>query len=304
MLPQEIKNKRILISVLNWGIGHVSRSIGLIQQLIEQENTVVIACDEVQKDIFSQYFSEIQFIAHDGYPFLFKGRGNFATDLLKSSKNLSARMRKEQKEVEKYIIEHQIDLVLSDHRYGFISTVVDSVFITHQLNLPVKWYQFAAQKLHVNLLRKFSEIWILDFEDNRLAGKLSKNIKGLDCEYIGPYSRFMSCDSVEKTGGTIIVASGPLIYAQQFVNEQFLDEQSEKTKVIAPSGVSIPVGVERIASNWKTQDSELLKAKKIISRSGYSTIMDLHFLKCDSELTPTKGQLEQIYLSSLHKKRP
>jgi hypothetical protein len=51
MLPSEIQNKRVLISPLNWGMGHVSRCIGLVNQLISQENSIYIACDEEQQQI-------------------------------------------------------------------------------------------------------------------------------------------------------------------------------------------------------------------------------------------------------------
>ena len=46
----------------------------------------------------------------------------------------------------------------------------------------------------------------------------------------------------------------------------------------------------------------LLGAKKIICRSGYSSIMDLSALKClhKAELVPTPGQTEQEYLYSIH----
>ena len=58
------------------------------------------------------------------------------------------------------------------------------------------------------------------------------------------------------------------------------------------------------------QDSELLplmqQAKKIIVRSGYSTIMDLAVLGLLSkaEFHPTPGQSEQEYLACYHKKLP
>ena len=46
----------------------------------------------------------------------------------------------------------------------------------------------------------------------------------------------------------------------------------------------------------------LLGAKKIICRSGYSSIMDLEALKClhKAELIPTPGQTEQEYLYSVN----
>ena len=95
MLPIEIKENRILISVLNWGMGHVSRSIGLIHQLLEQENIVFIACSIEQEEIYKQYFNSIQFIRHNGYPFKFGGKGNFAWDLFKGLFKLKKRMKRE-----------------------------------------------------------------------------------------------------------------------------------------------------------------------------------------------------------------
>ncbi len=303
MQPKNVSNKRILISVLNWGMGHVSRSIGLINQLISQENDIFIACDENQKNIFKEYFPTENYISHDGYPFHFSGKGNFALDLLKSSKGLSSRMKMEYSQVAKYIEEHQINLVLSDHRYGFRSDKVPSIFITHQLNLPVKWYQSMIQKRHVKLMKRFSEVWILDYSDNRLAGKLSKKIEGVNASYVGPYSRFMLYDLKEKDTDSILITSGPLVYAQQFLNEQLKNELKKKFKVIAPPETTIAEEIQRLSNNWKTQDKELLTCKKIISRSGYSSVMDVHFLQCEFQFYPTKGQAEQEYLDYLHKKK-
>jgi predicted glycosyltransferase len=52
--------------------------------------------------------------------------------------------------------------------------------------------------------------------------------------------------------------------------------------------------------------ASLLKgAKKIISRSGYSSIMDLKALGCldKTEFIPIPGQTEQEYLFELHRNR-
>ncbi len=47
----------------------------------------------------------------------------------------------------------------------------------------------------------------------------------------------------------------------------------------------------------------MLGAKLIITRSGYSSLMDLKALNClhKAEMIPTPGQTEQIYLASYHK---
>ena len=43
----------------------------------------------------------------------------------------------------------------------------------------------------------------------------------------------------------------------------------------------------------------LMQSKKIIATNGYSTLMDLKYLKKEVELYPTKGQKEQEYLAKV-----
>lgn len=298
MLPNEIIEKRILISVLNWGMGHVSRSIGLINQLLEQKNVVVIACSIEQEEIFKQYFDTVEFIRHDGYPFTFGGKGNFAWDLFKGLIKLKKRMKREQKEVEAMIAKYSIDLVLSDHRYGFYSPIVPSYFITHQFNLPVPWYQRNADRLHKKLMSKFDLVWIMDYPDSRLAGKLSQTKNSGRLKYIGPYSRFSLYpkNQFSEKDKTVLIASGPKVYAQELIETYFTEHKSKSIVVICSEDITVPIDTEKISGNWKIQDEYILSAKKIISRSGYSTIMDLEVLNCDAQLIPTPGQVEQVYL--------
>ena len=131
---------------------------------------------------------------------------------------------------------------------------------------------------------------------------MSKNKKGLSVDFIGPYSRFMyQTNKVNQNGGDVLVASGPLIYAKQFIEERLPFLKKEETQVIASNSIQIPNEWERISCNWKEQDRVILNASKIISRSGYSTIMDLHFLQKPFEMYPTKGQAEQEYLAGLNR---
>lgn len=300
MLPSEIIEKRILISVLNWGMGHVSRSIGLIHQLIQQGNIIHIACSENQKKVYQDYFDSVMFIDHNDYPFEFGGKGSFGWDLFKGLFKLKSRMKTEQKEVEMMIDKYAIDLVLSDHRYGFYSPIVQSFFITHQFNLPVPWYQRNADRLHKKLMSKFDSIWIMDDSDSRLAGKLSVSGKERKVNYIGPYSRFMLYDieKFEKSTSTVLIASGPTVYAQQLVDEVLSSTKQEELIVICEEGILVSKDFQKVIGSWRTQDEIILSAQKIISRSGYSTIMDIDILKCEAELIPTPGQPEQIYLAN------
>ncbi|MGY8926702.1 MAG: hypothetical protein ACKVJC_05350 [Flavobacteriales bacterium] len=301
MLPEEIHNKRILISVLNWGMGHVSRCIGLINELVNQKNTLFIAGSSDQIIVFKEYFPTIQFIKHEGYPFKFSHAGNFSLNLLKQSGELKKRKNLEQQEVEAYVNKFGIDCILSDHRYGFFSDTTHSIFITHQLNLPVRKPEFLVDQLHLKLMKKFDEVWVMDYANNRLAGKLSKVRKGVSLSYIGPYSRFSIYDKDSlKVGHTVVISSGPLIYAQQFLDQCLLKLDNENTIVVAPKEMNISQDFTHISESWGEQDKVIMAAKKIVSKSGYSTIMDLDYLKTEHQLYTTKGQREQEYLYKVH----
>lgn len=298
-----VKNKRVLISPLNWGMGHVSRCIGLIHRLEKQNNTVIIACNDEQKAILILYFPENVFIAHEGYPFKFSGKGRFGLDLIKSSNRLRARHKAECHETEQMVKEHRIDVVVSDHRYGFRCESITSVFVTHQVQLPVKWYEVVAQILHKSLLKKFDCVWVLDYRDHRLAGNLSKNNASLSVDYLGAVSRFEIYDKFEgEKLNSVVIVSGPSVYGQQFIDGLTPDDETSKLyRVIAKKDINIPLRFARLEGNWLEKDKEVIKAKRIISRTGYSTIMDIDYLKCEGELTATPGQREQEYLELLRK---
>ena len=96
MFPSDICYKRILFSPLNWGYGHVARSIQIIDELIKNHNTIYIACSESQYNIYLNYFSSNQFtwILHIDYPFNFKGNGYFIKDIFINMKEVNYSHRK------------------------------------------------------------------------------------------------------------------------------------------------------------------------------------------------------------------
>jgi len=302
MLPQSISHKRILLSPLNWGMGHVARCIPLIAAFLKNGNTVIVAATDEQAAVFRAYFPSIELVKHEGYPFVFAGKGNFSLDLARQFKGLKKRLNTEIEQTEKLVKDRNIDLVISDHRYGFRSKKIPSIILTHQMNLPVRWFEGWVQKMHERFLRQFEEIWIPDTADSSLAGQLSENLKNFNCTYIGALSRFQLNEiSSVKTIDAVVIASGPSIYAEQFVREQLKKMTADANTVIIASpevkqnlgGIGVSI---QSSEDWKSCDETIVKARKIISRCGYSTLMDLSVLKVPFSLTPTPGQREQEYL--------
>ncbi len=201
---------------------------------------------------------------------------------------------------------HKINLILSDHRYGFFTKKCQSIFITHQINLPVSWHLKIIDRIHKKLIKSFDSIWILDTPDSKFAGKLSVNNYFKNVRYIGPISRFSMCKREEKIYPLVVIISGPEPYSKLFFKQQFeiANQKKEKTIFIVPKNHPTKTKFEQIeifqSTDWLLTDTIILKAHKIISRSGYSTIMDLHFLNSEKELFPTKGQKEQEYLNQIN----
>jgi UDP:flavonoid glycosyltransferase YjiC (YdhE family) len=307
MRLEDVVEKNVLISPLNWGMGHVSRSIALISKLRDQKNRIIFAGDQDQIRMVSSYFDDFIFLEHEGYPFRFGEKGNFGLDLAFSYPSLNKRLKQEIIQVNDLVKEYFIDLVISDHRYGFYSGLVPSIFLSHQVNLPVRWHEQWVQKIHHNLISKFSAIWIPDHPDSRLSGDLSKEANKFNSHFIGPLSRFEHIEENRtKDISSLLLISGPEVYGEKFMRSKLEAKESEMPLVLVSPLIKEKYPDEdRIVAtkNWKETDGFLLRAEKVIAPSGYSTIMDLEFLKIEAELQPTPGQREQEYLFKLWNKK-
>ncbi len=297
MFPAELSQERILFSCLDWGSGHVARSIQLLKQLSGQGNELFISCTSAQKAVFSAYEIAATYIVTEGFHFRFKGDGNFTSEMRRNAWRFSGWIKKEQIQTENLVRKYRISLVVSDHCYGFRSDNVRSVFITHQVSLPPKagWF---AQWIHRRWMNRFSEIWIMDDEQKRLAGTLSNPVTL--SSYIGFYSRFQGQEVLAVPGKIVGIVSGPEPYSEQFFHQILEQYGNENLTLISPKLYThVPENVTTIISDWKTADLAIASAETIISRNGYSTLMDLQFLNKNAILIPTPGQLEQEYLDSL-----
>jgi hypothetical protein len=306
MLPSDIHNKRILLSPLNWGMGHVSRCIPLIDKLLKNDNYLIVAANLEQQQIFKQYFPQLEYIEHSGYPFKFGIRGNFSLDLALQFRSLKKRLKLEKEEVKSFIEKFGFDILISDHRYGFCCDGIFSIFLTHQLNLPVRWFEGWVQKLHERFLANFDEIWVPDSLQSDLSGDLSLSKAGFKVEYIGALSRFSLYKIPEvKKSYSVVIVSGPEVYGKNYLKEQSGISGINASELI----FIVPKGLAEIAKksahpsvisdDWLACDQLILNSSKVIARSGYSTLMDLFVLKVPFSITPTPFQREQHYLYDL-----
>jgi hypothetical protein len=303
ILPHEIHGQKILFTALNWGYGHVMRSLVLLKKLQNQGNMLHIVGNAEQIQLYKSEGLNANFIEKAGYPFDFSGKGNFAWDFIKNYKALKKHYNREQKRVELLCEKSQIDIVISDQSMGFFSRKVPSILITHQIQLPLKWWQKSAQKIYNKQIDNFHHIWIPDIAPpNNLAGKLSETSRK-NASYIGFLSRFEKLNAVEQKYDVGVLVTGPQPYAEQFFQEmcQRFDNSPEKVFIIY-NGTDLKT--HKNIDIFQHQATHILAellcgAHLIISRSGYSTLMDFKALGLTNvELHATPGQGEQEYLKN------
>jgi predicted glycosyltransferase len=178
---------------------------------------------------------------------------------------------------------------------------------------PFGCFEWISKLFFQKYIKLYNECWIPDYADekNNLSGKLSHSKTNLkNIKFINPLSRFNENISTEKIESDILILiSGP--EPQRTLFEEIIISQLNKIsiqqkKIIVVGGIfenrnsnfNLPEGVIYYASISPNEIKKyLVGAKKIICRSGYSTIMDLEALKLNAVFVPTPGQTEQEYLA-------
>ena len=301
---------RILIAPLDWGIGHTTRCIPIIYALIKAGSTVLLAGDTNSEIILKKEFPSLLFLPLKGYEVHYSRHKRwFLTKLLVQIPAIKRTIHYEQQWLLKVVKEQHIDRIISDNRFGLYHQSIPCIYITHQLFIETgcTWLNNLAQKIHYSYINRFTECWIPDAEGQvNLGGSLShpRKLPAVPVRYLGVLSRFSKTDLV-RTNPLLVVLSGPepqrsifetIILAQlkRFSGQAILVRglPAETTEMTVGSHVSIRNYVPAKGLNQLIQESQF-----VLSRAGYSTIMDLAVLQQKAILVPTPGQKEQEYLA-------
>jgi hypothetical protein len=78
---------------------------------------------------------------------------------------------------------------------------VESIYITHQLNVQAGIFSTIANKIHHHYIKQFNVVWVPDFENEKdnLAGKLSHHHDLKNVSYVGPFKSFTYFQFKRKT---------------------------------------------------------------------------------------------------------
>lgn len=302
--------KTIFFAALDWGLGHATRSVPVIREL-EKQNKISLGITPLTKSVFEKEFPDIEKINIPAYNIRYSAILPLWVELILDAPRIRSVTKKEHELLEKIIDEKKIDVVISDSRFGLHSKKAHSVFITHQVFLKTPFANSFFQKQNCRYILNFDELWIPDYADEKLtlAGELSHGIHfHKNLKYIGPQSRLEKVDT-QKKYDCLFLISGPepqqsILYDKCI--ELAKKRPALKCALVAPRHKNqAHAAVDIFADPSREHLSELIcSSEKIICRSGYSTLMDIHLLGAKNiVLIPTPGQTEQEYLAGFWKEK-
>jgi len=316
MTNNRLNNKpNIFICPLDWGIGHATRCVPIINELIAHGAEVTIGADNQPLAFLQNEFPNLDFIKFPGYRFKYPGNNRMAFRMMMSAPKIIQDIKKENHELEKLIVQKQFNAVISDNRYGLWSEKVPTVFMTHQINIQTPAYlsflNSFLSRINRKYINRFDELWIPDIEDeNNLSGRLSQGHQFENTHFIGPMTRFKESTKFEgePQNDLLVMLSGP--EPQRSILEKKIFDQLKVSDYRAVVLCGLPNSREefnltetvKVFSHVdsKTFQKLLQDSKLVICRPGYSSIMDLAVTGKNAVLIPTPGQTEQEYLAKLH----
>ena len=310
----------VLVSPLNWGLGHATRDIPVIHELIRRGHDVTLAACGNALSALRREFPENRFIEFADYPAPYSSGSLFLPKFCAYLPVLLRALAAERRSLSRILSRDRYDLIISDNRLGVYSDRVPSLFITHQLHYhfpPVIWpVELFALLLNRVVQTRFERVIVPDNPPGpgSLAGKLSRPLLASSFSrlyYAGILATAQKLDIPEDLD-LLVMISGP--EPQRTIFEQTVLPQLPEipgTKVVllgSPThrSVACPDPHTTIKSYVDTEEKITLlnRARFIICRSGYTTMMELaEVQKRHGLFVPTPGQTEQEYLSAYYRKK-
>ncbi len=298
---------------LNWGIGHATRCIPIINTLLKQGFTPIIGSDGEALVLLQKEFPNLKFFELPSYNIRYPENGKWLKwKLLMNIPTIINAIKQEGEKVRELINSEDLIGIISDNRFGVRSSKVPSVYITHQLTVLAGFMTFFATRVHHYYIRKFDECWIPDSTNEiHLSGRLGLSRKISKIKRIGVLSRLKKLD-IELKWDLMVLLSGIEPLRGQLEKRLIAELKGYQGKVLFVKGQFEEHQKKDIFGNstfynyllTSELETAINESNIVLSRSGYSTIMDLAKLKKKAFFIPTKGQDEQEYLAKYlaHKK--
>jgi UDP:flavonoid glycosyltransferase YjiC (YdhE family) len=320
LIPRAVAARKTLFAVQDWGLGHATRDLVLIRALLDAGQAVtVLSTGPALQLLQSELGERCRYVRLRDIPkpisrhaFWFHARMAVSLPLI------FATWRRERAFVEQLWERERFDHIVSDSRFGVCLAQVPSYFLTHSLRQIVpgrlRLLENRVERAQHHFLAGARKILVPDEEaDGGLAGALCH---AMACdwgseriEYLGILSSLHRQD-VDQDVDCFISISGP--EPQRTILERIIIRQAPELEgniVIAlgrPESESFALEGGRISIHAYldrgAQEEVMNRARLVVSRSGYTTLMELAELGRLGLLVPTPGQTEQGYLAEHHER--
>lgn len=310
---------RILVAPLNWGLGHASRCVPLIERLQREGHEVVLGGDGESLSLLRKHFPTLGVLPLAPLELRYGSGKRQVRAMVRALPKIIRSARLDHRMLESYLLYEQIDEVISDNRFGLWSHKTRCIYMTHQLRValprPWQWFEPLVARWHRRIIARYNECWIPDETvmpngQPGLAGRLSHPaVLPPNAKYIGALSRFAGkAYQPDNTYRVVAILSG--LEPQRTMLEKELCkryENADESVLIIRGKIQGPPTVVRHGKltivPWLDDDhtaAYLAGAERIICRSGYSSVMDMYALGVmpKVEWHPTPGQPEQEYLAA------
>ena len=295
----------VIIAPLNWGLGHATRCIPVIHYLKSICKQVIIASDGASLALLKKEFPDMQFEELPSYHIMYPFRSIIINILMMMPSFIRA-FFSERKSAPRIANNYHATIILSDNRFGFRCPAVKNIYMTHQVNIlhnnPI--ISLLGSKIHQWFIKRFDICLVPDYSDKKsLCPALTQgnNIKKI---FLGPITRIKKL-VLPKNWDICVMLSGP--EPQRSILEKKLIKQLialKQYKILFVTGkektyndLQLPNHISIRSLLTSNEIEEILNSSKLlISRSGYSTIMDIVNLDIHAIFIPTPGQTEQEYL--------
>ena len=310
------KRHNILICPLEWGLGHAARMIPVVSKLLDMDQNVLIGSGEEHLNFFRKELPGLTYIDFPGFKPSYSRHLPQYIPLLLKTPLLLFHVIREHYRLKSIINDYTIDIVISDNRFGLWNRNIRTAYVTHMPLIPFpkpfRFLEFIGISLHRSLIRKYSLCFIPDLPGHiNLTGRLSHDIRlPGNVRYAGILSRFpakaqSSTSNLSEIQHNTVILSGPEPQRSVFRQKVLSLLKDEKILTVILEGKpgkedeKIRTGNFAFCSHLASPEMQqmILSAEKIITRAGYSTIMELVSLNRSALLVPTPGQTEQEYLA-------
>jgi uncharacterized protein (TIGR00661 family) len=309
---------KIIYGVCSWGLGHATRSLPVIRKLIEEKNELTIVSHGRSLELLKKELGKnLKYYDIPDYPMLLSENSRqFLAKSVVYWPSFIKRMESELQSLKKILDKNKYDRIISDSRYGFYSRSIPSFFISHQIRimnpLRINMFERGSEIFNLFFFKRYAGVIIPDYKEDNLSGDLSHNLRRIDenkINYVGVLSDFKK-KKAKKDIDYFMSISGPEPQRTMLEKKLFSQVDELKGKIIITLGKTEKKdrlnkkNIETYSFLPKEKRENFLnRTKLVISRSGYSTIMDLAVIGTKALMVPTPGQIEQEYLGQYHNKK-